>query len=194
MPEYNNISKTKDLTQKQSQNVIKTSYEAEDVLKNRKSLSLEAPAKSEKKKETKKARTDDLVNPVARKELRRRQTNKMKTGLEHTQFDLVIRDLGREHIVSEDVQMEKGWIRAQMKMLEKDADKRKLEEIRKERLALEELKREKQKEFDEAHNTQAHSARISGFMDRADAAVRSLLSGKRNRISCMSLNIYITFI
>ena len=192
MPEYNNISKTKDLTQKQSQNVITTSYEAEDVLKDRKSLSLEAPAKSEKKKETKKARTDDLVNPVARKELRRRQTNKMKTGLEHTQFDLVIRDLGREHIVSEDVQMEKGWIRAQMKMLEKDADKRKLEEIRKERLALEELKREKQKKFDEAHNTQAHSARISGFMDRADTAVRSLLSGKRNRISCMPKDSLLT--
>ena len=185
MPNYKNIKKTQSIIEKQSQEVTNYVYEAEDILTVKNSPFMEENAPKKGKKTGKKVKTDEFINPIARQELSRRSRNRLEGGLDHTSLDLTIRDLGREHIMSEDIQMEKGWIRGQMKEMEARADKRKKDEVRAEERALEKLKVERQEEFDRAHNTEAHSRRLSGFLDNADNAMNSLLRKKQNKIAYM---------
>ncbi len=175
--------KTQAVRQKKAQVLQRDNYEAEDVLQVKNSPLPQPDAPVKKTKKNVSVKTDDVINPIARKELSRRAQNKLTGVLEHNTHDMIIRDLGHEQILSEDVQMEKGWIRGQMEKLEKDALKRKKAQEHAEENAQKEREIQKQKQFDEAHNEQAHSARLSGYLDNAEVAVRSLLLGKQNKIA-----------
>ncbi len=192
MPGYKNIKKTQDIIEKQSMEVTDAVYEAEDILTVKSSPFINENAPKKGKKTWKQVKTDEFINPIAKQELSRRNRNRLEGGLDHTSFDLVIRDLGREHIMSQDVQMEKGWIRGQMKKLELKADRRKKEDLKAEEKALERLKEERQEEFDKAHNTEAHSKRLTGFLNNADNAMRSLLLKKQNKIAYMPKDSLLT--